>query len=308
MSWYSVGIAWVGLGLVGVCAMELASRSSDGGGHGPLSQGSVESSIGFNAALIAGAPFLFLFAFGVCLQMLWQGSVPLTNRIWWPARAAKFITFDTRPSRETTLVQMIDLRRRKDPRLRGAKAAGNWPRFQLWETPEATILNTVEEFRWLKDAGLSDEASLQRLEALAGGNAASPVAVPTLRELVARRLTAEDPPYLALDGKILGLQLEMAEKWAQEEIRWAKLAPAYPPIEWLIKRISVDDLGLGDMSSASGSRHAAEWSRLLARFTEGDELWEFSSPRKDWERLIGRKGVALVRDGRPIAHIVTLMN
>jgi hypothetical protein len=111
-----------------------------------------------------------------------------------------------------------------------------------------------------------------------------------------------------LDGKILGLQLEMAEKWAQEEIRWAKLAPAYPPIEWLIKRISVDDLGLGDMSSASGSRHAAEWSRLLARFTEGDELWEFSSPRKDWERLIGRKGVALVRDGRPIAHIVTLMN
>lgn len=64
MSWYSVAIAWVVLGLVEVCAMELAYRSSDGGGDGPLSQKSLLSSIGLSAALIVGAPFLLLFAFG----------------------------------------------------------------------------------------------------------------------------------------------------------------------------------------------------------------------------------------------------
>jgi hypothetical protein len=303
MSWYSVSIAWVALGLVEICAIEIASRSS--GGAGPLSRGSVESSIGVSVALIAGAPFLFLFASGVCLQILWQGSVPLTNRIWWPARAAKFITFDTRPSRETTLVQMIDLRRRKDPRLRGARAAGHWPRFQLLEAPEATILNTVEEFRWLKDAGLNDEAALLRLEAIAGGDPDSPPAVNfSLRELIARRLSIEDPPYLALGDQILFQQLKIADKWAKDEIRWAKLAPAFPPIEWLDRRISVDDIDLDTLAL----RHRGDWNRLMARITEGDELWEFSSPWEHWERLTGRKGVALVRGGRSIAHVVTVMN
>ena len=42
--------------------------------------------------------------------------------------------------------------------------------------------------------------------------------------------------------------------------------------------------------------------------TDGDELWEFSSPAEYWENLAGREGVALVRDGRPIAHVVALMN
>jgi hypothetical protein len=308
MSWYSVAIAWVVLGLVEVCAMELAYRSSDGGGNGPLSQESLLSSIGLSAALIVGAPFVLLFAFGVCLQMLWQGRVPITNRIWWPARAAKFITLDTRPSRETTLVQMINLRRRKDPRLRGAKAACHWPRFQLWKVPEATILNTVEDFRWLKDAGLNDQAALQRLKALAGGDPDPPLPVDfTLHTFVARRLNIEDPQYVALGDQMLVEQLEIADKWAQDEIRWAKLEPAYPPIEWLDKRIGVDDIDL-DTSSTLGLRHRGHWNLLLARITEGDELWEFNSPREHWETLTGRKGVALVRDGRPIAHIVTLMN
>jgi hypothetical protein len=134
------------------------------------------------------------------------------------------------------------------------------------------------------------------LEALAGGNPDSPLAVNfTLRAFVARRLSIEDPPYLALGDQILVKELEMADVWARDDITWAKLEPAYPPMEWLGKRISVDDIDLGNTSPPLGLRDRGNWSRLLARFTEGDELWEFDSPREHWERLTGRKGVDLSR-------------
>lgn len=90
MSWYSVGIAWVVLGLIEVCAIEVAARSSNV--DSPLSQGSPLSSIGFTLALIVAAPFVFLFAVGVYVQMLWQGRIPITNQIWWRARATKLMT------------------------------------------------------------------------------------------------------------------------------------------------------------------------------------------------------------------------
>ena len=51
-----------------------------------------------------------------------------------------------------------------------------------------------------------------------------------------------------------------------------------------------------------------EWQQLLATMQEGDELWEFESPPETWENLAGRKGIALIRDCRVVAVIVTLMN
>jgi hypothetical protein len=67
--------------------LELAPRSSNG--RGPLSQERLLSSIGLGAPLIAGASLLFLFALGVCLQILWQGRVPLTNRFAGPPALSK---------------------------------------------------------------------------------------------------------------------------------------------------------------------------------------------------------------------------
>ena len=72
----------------------------------------------------------------------------------------------------------------------------------------------------------------------------------------------------------------------------------FPPIEWLIRRIDVAEI----------EKHP-RWERAFkARMTDRDELWEFDSPAEYWEGLAGREGVALVRDGRPIAHVVTVMN
>jgi hypothetical protein len=40
----------------------------------------------------------------------------------------------------------------------------------------------------------------------------------------------------------------------------------------------------------------------------GDEIWTFSSPPEDWERLMGWEGIALVRGGEIVAFFCTGMN
>ena len=46
----------------------------------------------------------------------------------------------------------------------------------------------------------------------------------------------------------------------------------------------------------------------LLGLQEGDELWEFRSPRESWANMAGRAGIALVRNGEVVASIVTRMN
>ena len=40
----------------------------------------------------------------------------------------------------------------------------------------------------------------------------------------------------------------------------------------------------------------------------GDELWEFRSGRESWQHLAGRAGIALMRDGREVASLITMMS
>jgi hypothetical protein len=84
-------------------------------------------------------------------------------------------------------------------------------------------------------------------------------------------------------------------------------ADPHPPVEWLIRRIDVDEFEK-DIDKWDGRWRDYSWRPFKARMTDRDELWEFSSPGEYWERLAGRAGVALVRDGRSIAHLVTEMN
>jgi hypothetical protein len=89
--------------------------------------------------------------------------------------------------------------------------------------------------------------------------------------------------------------------------RDTKSDPPFPPVEWLIRRIDVDEVEK-DIEKWDERYRDYSWRPFKARMTDRDELWEFSSPAEYWERLAGRAGVALVRDGRPIAHVVTEMN
>ena len=111
-----------------------------------------------------------------------------------------------------------------------------------------------------------------------------------------------DAAYLALGDELVAKQVEIADKWASDEIQSIKSERPFPPIEWLIRRTNV-----GTLDGTEVSKHRG-WRSIKALMTERDELWEFNSPPEYWERLAGRMGVALVRDGRPIAHVVTAMN
>ena len=50
------------------------------------------------------------------------------------------------------------------------------------------------------------------------------------------------------------------------------------------------------------------WLALLAQMQSGDELRAFRSSAASWRHLAGRAGVALVRSGKEVASIVTMMN
>lgn len=51
-----------------------------------------------------------------------------------------------------------------------------------------------------------------------------------------------------------------------------------------------------------------EWEAIKARMQPGDELWECCTPIESWNEGMGSSWVELVRDGKPIASLVTKMN
>jgi hypothetical protein len=50
------------------------------------------------------------------------------------------------------------------------------------------------------------------------------------------------------------------------------------------------------------------WSAFVKQMQPGDELWFFSSPRASWAWLAGRKGYAIVRNGKKVDSYITRMN
>ena len=49
---------------------------------------------------------------------------------------------------------------------------------------------------------------------------------------------------------------------------------------------------------------ACFWNELQP----GDEVWSFCSRAEDWQAKGGRRGVALVRGGRIVRSVVTMLN
>ena len=50
------------------------------------------------------------------------------------------------------------------------------------------------------------------------------------------------------------------------------------------------------------------WINIRKQIRPGDQLWKFCSSGESWERLSGREGLCIVRDGEIVASIVTCMN
>lgn len=51
-----------------------------------------------------------------------------------------------------------------------------------------------------------------------------------------------------------------------------------------------------------------KWESLKAKMLPGDEIRRFSSDEASWQALGGRMGVALIRDGKVVDEIITLLN
>ena len=51
-----------------------------------------------------------------------------------------------------------------------------------------------------------------------------------------------------------------------------------------------------------------KWNPLIAVMVPGDELWRFRSPAHTWANMAGRAGYRIVREGKLIRSLVTLMN
>ncbi|MCI0701450.1 MAG: hypothetical protein L0241_10250 [Planctomycetia bacterium] len=85
---------------------------------------------------------------------------------------------------------------------------------------------------------------------------------------------------------------------------------------WLKKRTTVADVEAASMVSDPelGPEPVpfgfinAQWKALLAQMQPGDELWEFSSSQESWQALAGRAGIALVRTGKVVDSMVTMMS
>ena len=249
-------------------------------------------------------------------------------RLGWPARAETFADKYPLPlSRERALCRMIETRQRKDSRLRRHNLASNWPRFELWQTTEASVLDTVEQYLWLRDGGMVEQVALEKIEVFQNGTADFSLKPnSTLRSYIAHRLAVDGSNYLAsvkggLDDVIL-----VAENWARDEILRVKSEQPFPPIDWLKVRITVSDIESGAslpfkdgglaVTTPDGQierpgttiKNDRDWKRIKLRMQPTDELWTFSSPVEHWQRLAGRMGIALIRNGRSIGYVITLLN
>ena len=80
-------------------------------------------------------------------------------------------------------------------------------------------------------------------------------------------------------------------------------------MEWLTKRINLHTVEAAHLYEGKPfGRNNPAWERLKGQMVEGDQLWEFSSPADHWQHLCGRAGIALVRDGKILDSLVTMMN
>jgi len=50
------------------------------------------------------------------------------------------------------------------------------------------------------------------------------------------------------------------------------------------------------------------WNPFISQLQTGDELWRFNSPEITWKNLMGRRGYAILRDGKVVAWLFTMMS
>jgi hypothetical protein len=110
--------------------------------------------------------------------------------------------------------------------------------------------------------------------------------------------------------------------------RWVLTVVMTSPRDMLQKRVTIEEAIAAPMAAICSRKTVAEaepahtvqnkrpssppvpndrWRAFLAQMQEGDELWTFCTPPETWEHMAGLGGIALVRRGKWVAKIVTLL-
>lgn len=71
----------------------------------------------------------------------------------------------------------------------------------------------------------------------------------------------------------------------------------------LVKRITKKEVTKGENKWFNDLR-----LRFLNYLKDSDELWEFDRPKEAWYALCGAKGYAILRDGKVIKELRTVVN
>jgi len=50
------------------------------------------------------------------------------------------------------------------------------------------------------------------------------------------------------------------------------------------------------------------WKTLKSKLQDGDELWQFTTPKESWINMCGRAGIWIVTDGEIAEYFITIMN
>jgi hypothetical protein len=101
--------------------------------------------------------------------------------------------------------------------------------------------------------------------------------------------------------------------WAADSGANAQPAPAGEgdviPKQWLDHTISVEQAEAQNMVDGIPFGASSDsWKRLKDQLQSGDSLWTYCSPFESFKALAGRCGIAIVRDGRVVMQLVTIMN
>jgi hypothetical protein len=83
----------------------------------------------------------------------------------------------------------------------------------------------------------------------------------------------------------------------------------FVPSEWLLGCVDMDEIESEWIDKPGPYGISREgWDQLKSQMQGGDEIRPFNSPPDDWINKAGRTGYALVRNGRAIDGVVTMMN
>lgn len=215
------------------------------------------------------------------------------------------------------VVAMIELRQKVDASLEGVSHPSEWRTDDLWSAPEYVIYSILRSIALLMRDGLPEAVALQRaderrcLNVLPAG-----VRVASVEDYLVRLLRGTAPEYLVHGPELLANAV-VAARQGLRELPPPPFLSEIPPPDWRWQKIQrfphcvppfLERLRLRSPLLFPQSRYDEEFFDFVVRMQEGDELWEWSSPRLAWALMAGRAGVALVRDGRAIASVDTMMN